>query len=527
MNIIRKSIYGAGLLLMASSLGSCDSFLQEYSQDLSKVNTWEDLDEVLLGDGYLRASRVYLQYGAQQIDRTIDMDFIHFLTDEMAYTDYDDVYVRDDYFSAFTWQQEMGMDTELRYIGGDDKLWNCLYKRINICNMVISLIDEQPENVPEDAVQKSRVKGEAYFLRAVYYFTLANLYCVPYNPDDATTMKGLPIKFTEYIEDKEFERETLADTYAKVLEDLESADQYLQGTTRKSVFHADVNAVHLLQSRVYLYMQDWVNAIAKAKEVLAANNKLMNVGAKAVGQTCLDRSCPELLFTMGDYAVAYLFEDASWHDPAFKISDDMLNLYDRNDYRATRYIGESDGGYEGVLTKVLGQRSTLGSYQDCGSVYTFRTAEAYLTLVEASAYNGDENTARQYLSTFMATRYAAPKDVTESGEALYQLIRDERAREFLLEGHRWFDLRRYTVNKVSPWSKEIVHSFNYFADYRLDRTDWYRLEKFDQAYTLPIPRSVRNFQPSLGNNPRPARVPFKSEAAGSGEDDDDDWDDEW
>lgn len=527
MNIIRKSIYGAGLLMMASALGACDSFLQEYSQDLSKVNTWEDLDEVLLGDGYLHAGRVYLQNSRQITDRSLNMDFIHFLADEIEYTDYDDVYVRDDYFSAHTWQQEMGMDPELRYIGGDDVLWNDFYKRVNVCNMIISLIDELPEPTPEDAVEKSRVKGEAYFLRAVYYFTLANLYCKPYNPDDAAATKGLPVKFTEYIEDKEFECETLADTYAKVLEDLETADMYLQGTTRKSVFHADVNAVHLLQSRVYLYMQDWTNAIAKAKDVLAANSKLMNVGAKTPGQTCLDRTSPELIFTMGDYVVSYLFKDASWHDPSFKISDNMVAMYGRNDYRATRYIGESDGGYQYVLTKVLGQRSTVGAYQDCGSMFTFRNSEAYLTIAEASAYNGDENTARQYLTTFRATRYAAPEAVTESGEALYQLIRDERAREFILEGHRWFDLRRYTVNKVSPWSKTIEHAFYYFADYELDRIDWYRLEEFDAAYTLPIPRSVRNFQPSLGTNLRPARTPFKSEAGGSGDDWDDDWDDEW
>lgn len=531
MNIIRKSIYGAGLLLMASSLGSCDSFLQEYSQDLSKVNTWQDLDEVLLGDGYLHAGRMYVEHSTLYSDRDqdIDLDFIHFLADEVAFTDDDYIAgsARTDYFAYHTWQQEMGLDTELRYIGDDDKTWNGLYKRINICNMIISLIDEQPEDVPDDAMEKSRVKGEAYFLRALYYFTLANLYCVPYNPDDASATRGMPIKFTEYIEDKEFERETLADTYAKVLEDLEAADQYLQGTTRKSVFHADVNTVHLLQSRVYLYMQDWPNAIAKAKEVLAANNKLMNIGAMPAGQTCLTRTCPELLFTMGDYLVSYIFRDARRDIPGITVSEDMLALFARNDYRTTRYIGMTDNNRPNAFIKVKGQSSTMGSYQDCGSVYTFRTAEACLTLAEASAYNGDENTARQYLNTFMATRYAAPKDVTESGEALYQLIRDERAREFLVEGHRWFDLRRYTVNKVSRWSKEIEHFFYHFADYEWDRKDWYRLEKFDQAYTLPIPRSVRNFQISLGNNPRPARVPFKSETPASGGDDDDDWDDEW
>ena len=96
-----------------------------------------------------------------------------------------------------------------------------------------------------------------------------------------------------------------------------------------------------------------------------------------------------------------------------------------------------------------------------------------------------------------------------SGNALIDFIREERAREFLLEGHRWFDLRRYTVCKPYPWSKVIEHEYMYYSmDYGkdLDYIDTYRLEKNDQAYTLPIPREVREFQVSIGNNPRPARV---------------------
>ena len=40
-------VVGAVLITGATS---CSDFLEEYSQDLAKVESWRDLDEVLLGD---------------------------------------------------------------------------------------------------------------------------------------------------------------------------------------------------------------------------------------------------------------------------------------------------------------------------------------------------------------------------------------------------------------------------------------------------------------------------------------------
>ncbi|MDE6078274.1 MAG: RagB/SusD family nutrient uptake outer membrane protein, partial [Muribaculaceae bacterium] len=363
--------------------------------------------------------------------------------------------------------------------------------------------------------------------------TLANLYCEPYDPATAATKTGMPLKFTEMIEDKEFERATLAETYEKVLEDLALAEESLEGTVRKSIYHAYVNTVRLLQSRVYLYMQDWDNAILKAKEVLAANNRLTNIGAISIGDNCLDASSPEVLFSMGDYLIAFFFQDSKYNSPAIHISDDMLNLYSDSDYRKKRYIGDAQYRGKDVFRKINGQQEAIGSYTTVGSVFCFRTPEAYFTLAEASAYKGDEATARSTMEKFLATRMEGDVTVTESGNGLIDLIRDERAREFLIEGHRWFDLRRYTVCAPYPWSKEIIHGYIYKSDYKYDHTDWYRLEKNDIAYTLPIPRAVRNFQVSLGNIDRPNRPAFSTtNVHGSSFDnldnnDDDDWDDDW
>ena len=45
------------LCCVASLFCGCSRFLEEYSQDLAKVETFSDLDEVLLGKGYLPSGR--------------------------------------------------------------------------------------------------------------------------------------------------------------------------------------------------------------------------------------------------------------------------------------------------------------------------------------------------------------------------------------------------------------------------------------------------------------------------------------
>lgn len=542
MKTIKQIIYGLAVTVVGcTSLTSCDSFLEEYSQDLAKVNSWEDLDEVLLGSAYIKTGRFYIANSTQYSDRDCHFDILHFMSDEIVMTD--DKYEMSDYYESMfpflTWQQDTGVDKQFRYVGGDEAYFNEPYSRINVCNMVISLIDSQPAATETDEMQKRRVKGEAYFLRGLYYFFLANLYCEPYNPSTASSTPGLPLKFSEVIEDKEFDRATLAETYAKVLEDLAFAEEYLEGTVRKSVYRADQNTVRLLQSRVYLYMQDWPNAIAKAREVLEKQSSLMNAGAKSVGDSWLDASSPELLFSMGDYLIAFYFRDARYNIPALNVSDDMISLFSDDDLRKPRFIGYSEyRNRPNVFRKINGQASAVGSYTSVGSVFTFRTPEAYLTLAEASAYNGDEATARTTMEKLLATRMSGKVAVTESGHELIDLIREERAREFLIEGHRWFDLRRYTVCNPYPWSKEIIHGYVYIDNYDYSHTDWYRLEKNDKAYTLPIPRTILNFQVSLGSASRPSRQAFTStnvhspnygkweDESGDGGDDDDDWDDD-
>lgn len=511
----KKTIY---ITLVAAVAGfataGCSDFLEEHSQDLAKVKTWTDLDEVLIGSAYVRTGRMIPAQNNNSPYLTSDysLDILHLMTDEIEMMNlYSGDYVgyRLNYFGFYTWQADCGIDYQGRLIGNDKAFWTGLYNRINVCNMVLSLIDEQPEPTPNDAIQKKRVKGEALYLRGLYYFTLANLYCEPYAPSTAGSKLGMAIKTTEYVEDIEFDRGNLKDTYGQILSDLTAAENCLKEVPSKSIARADVNAVRLLLSRVYLYMQDWNNAITYSKQVIADHGALLDLRSIQPGQNSVSATSPETILAMGDYNVAVAFADQRTRIAPCVVAQGMYDKYSNDDLRKTRYIGQAENRKGArAFMKYNGQSSNWGTYADYGSVFSLRSPEAYLTLAEASANAGDENTARETLKKFLATRMSGNINVNQSGEELLDLIREERAREFILEGHRWFDLRRYSVNEQHPWSVAIEHSYPIYVGISLNRWDKYRLEPFDAAYTLAVPRDVINFQSSLGTVIRPDRAPL-------------------
>lgn len=529
MKIINKFLCTVALV-SAFGLGSssCSDFLEEYSQDLAKVEGWSDLDELLLGSAYFPPANLG--------NNTGNLDILHFMTDEISpRIDYNskDAYgssYTDDMFPFIAWQPDTGVDKLGNYVGGDSKYWDDLYKRINVCNMIIELIDGQPDRKNGDALEKQRVKGEAHFLRGAYYFFLVNLYGKPYNPATADSDLGVPVKLTGIIEDVEFERVPVIETYRQILSDLDDAEKFLSETPSKSVYRGDIVATNLLQSRVYLYMQNWEKAAEYAEKVLAKKSALLNLRTKSPGDECIYKESPETIFSSGGYAIASAFADTEgWFgdfDATYIVSEDMRNLYGHDDLRANLYIGQAEiFGADYAFRKVNGQRSKYSSYCTVSSTFLLRTPEAYLNYAEAMAYLGKDSEACKKLDSYLGTRMDNFESLDLTGNELIDFIREERAREFLLEGHRWFDLRRYTVCQPYPWSKTITHDNLFYDDnnYIVDYVNRYVLEKNDAAYTLPIPRAIRNFQVSLGNNPRPDRQPVRYTPEEDDNDDDYDW----
>ena len=515
-----------GIFCITLLLGSCSSFLEEYSQDLSKVESYTDLDEVLLGEAYLPVGRIWSANSMLQVENKY-FQTAHYMSDELTVFSWDDRGdingVQDEMFGWHTWQQDVGLNAEGSSRNAEDEDWNKAYHCINICNMVIDAIDEQHAANEEQKLEKSRIKGEAHFLRALYYFTLVNMYGKPYSPENLSA-PSIPIKLSPVVEDKEYTTNTVGETYNQILKDLDEADTCLINTTIKNrPYRADITAVYLLKSRTYLYMQNWKKAYEYAQKVLAKNDNLLDLNTlSSESGDVLTKSSPETIFSMGGHLLASSiyqqrrFSYGKWVAcPVYTISDDLASAFreGENDLRMQYYIMKDiiGGGWDftgymnaWVYNKVAGWEN-LG-YKEVSDQFLFRTAEAYLNAAEAAAYMGEEGTARTLLKALRDKRLINSTMPTESGESLVTLIREERQCELCLEGHRWYDLRRYLVCEKYPYSKTITHYYTSFDYNGPLYTKRYMLETNDPAYTLALPKEVLDFQNNLGTNHRPTRT---------------------
>ncbi|RHR82566.1 RagB/SusD family nutrient uptake outer membrane protein [Odoribacter sp. AF15-53] len=522
------------LYLLVWLTTSCSDFLEEYSNDLAKVESYSDLDELLIGDGYWYPSTAYTSSSMLRIDGDTYLMPLHLMSDETEiYRKYenDKLRIQDNFFGWITWQRQVGSSYKTGQIGSEDKDWNELYKRINIVNQIIGEIDKQSASNRQDELEKVRIKGESAFLRAIYYFTLANMYAQPYSPNTAQNTAGIPVKRTQQIEDKEYTSAPLSEVYNIILEDLETARTCLQQTSVKNhPYRADIVAAHLLSSRVYLYMQDWQNAYNHADSVLRRKEQLTDLNSREGDDSnILNRSSVETIFSMGGHLLSsalYGTNGTSWgtlyNTPTYIIPDNLVELYgptdNDNDLRRGIYIKqiEPEFGYGKaspvwVFAKVNGpQQYTNGRTAcDVGDVFLMRTAEAYLNGAEAAAQLGNEGEAVRLLRLLRSHRVKNENATYDNGGELIRFIREERERELCLEGHRWFDLRRYMVDTRYPFTKRITH---YYTDFKPNgsfsyqqQTMRYVLEENDPAYTLALPIEVTNFQNTLPSVKRPDR----------------------
>lgn len=155
--------------------------------------------------------------------------------------------------------------------------------------------------------------------------------------------------------------------------------------------------------------------------------------------------------------------------------------YSKTHYIIRKFMDES-------LTKSFSERSKQPW------VYC-RLAEVYLNYAEAMYHCGDEATARKYMN-YIRERARGGKagilpDVTESGEALLQRIRNERKVELAFEEHRFYDVRRWKIAETTD--KGSFHGINITK--QADGTKKYELFEIQKRdfvapanYLLPIPR---------------------------------------
>ncbi|MEO6173840.1 MAG: RagB/SusD family nutrient uptake outer membrane protein [Flavobacterium circumlabens] len=317
--------------------------------------------------------------------------------------------------------------------------------------------------------ERNQLIGEAYSLRAMAYFDLINLFGKPYNPATAGSDKGIPLALEIDLE-QVFIPQSVEVIYNQIISDTKEAEKLLTVSTQTKGLNYRFSKVALysLESRVYLYQQQWQKSQDAADKALAINNVLVDLKATPVLATKYDSK--ESILALEDGYINGLKRTSY-------ASTDLLAAYNRTtDLRFPVYFLASGSRF----------RIQKGANDD--QKCSFRTSELYLTKAETALKLNNIGDAKTTVLSFIKNRYTAAgytqlETTVNAMNAtdLTNFILEERRREFAVEGHRWFDLRRTT-------QKEIIHTLN---------GDEYKLIQNDPRYTIIFPANARLNNPNL------------------------------
>ncbi|RRD80112.1 RagB/SusD family nutrient uptake outer membrane protein [Alloprevotella sp. OH1205_COT-284] len=411
------------------------------------------------------------------------------------------------------------LDTPLNY-------WNNCYAGIAQVNKALELLAPYPKTERIKALY-----GEAFLLRAYLHFMLVNIWAEPYAPEKSLSAPGIPyLTKPEKHAIVHYSRGTVKEVYDKIERDLRFGlslvdDKYY----KNSKFHFNKKAAHAFATRFYLMKGEWATVVEYADYVLGNEpqkvlrnwqkltdgNHLINLARIYASDTepanllltttesRMARQMPMERYGTTLGTINQIFDnkgiDGCSEVKKLKMRTSFPFLYAQHDIKDAVYMAKFDefslSGDMGTKPRDLFVTNIL-----------FTTDEVMLNRMEAYAMLSQYDKAVQDLQDYMLAKFSMdlPCDrsayqwtssknytvytpfygMTLKQLALVKIITDFRQKEFLHEGLRWFDIRRF-----------------YLSVKRSSKSPYYRpLEKEDPRKLLQIP--IQAIKAGLEPNPR-------------------------
>lgn len=460
------------ILLLATlfCLNSCQDFLDESPKGTLIPKTVNDFGMILDNYGYEN----FISYG-QSLTLIMSDDFT--IPDDKSY------FYATWGINAYTWEDHIFSASE------DDDCYMNFYHVIYLCNYILNNLDAAPDGTD---FTRSYVEGAAKFHRAFAYFNLVNLYAKHYDKNTANSDLGVPLVL-EADPNIMLGRATVQQIYDQVFSDLNDAKDLLSSEKPEYSFRPNKGAVYALLAKVYLYQGEYglcMEAAQIARKMCEAPYDYNQYALEDVNPDFGIRGFPENRWEEADI-ICYKGEGFGPAEAGdYNLSDDLIALFDKDTDLRWKLFITSYSLFSGDDTESEIPRTAFWFPNNRG----LNVGELYLTEAEACARENEIDNALYLLNEVARKRHVVGTytDVTErDSEKLLRLILDERRRECLCKGTRWFDLKR--LNKDPRFAKTIAHTLY---------GETYTLEPNDNHYVLPIPLMATNQNPKIEQNPR-------------------------
>lgn len=347
---------------------------------------------------------------------------------------------------------------ELEYVNALNSgisIWGNRYSAINECNIVINSVDDA--SVTGAQATKDRLRGEALFLRALFYHDLARVY--GYEPgqevDGFNSAVVLKTTATFGLSDVvDAPRATNEAIYEQIETDLLTAIPLLDDATAGTVNvrFANKDAARLLLARVYLYWGNDAQAAAFAQQVIVGDGSDLVADSVYVASwnDAVNAFHPESLFESELHVPDWNTVDG----PNNSLHSLLMNNSGGSQFIITasaELIAEIESDSEDIRidmfnTEGLGEefskwRGAKGGLAFLENIPILRLSEGYLIAAEALGPGAGD----AFLDAFRLAR-----GMTTGVSATVDNVLRERRIEFMAEGHRWFDLKRLGRDITKP-----------------------------------------------------------------------------
>lgn len=319
--------------------------------------------------------------------------------------------------------------------------WQMSYSAINISNRVLEALPNIDASNQQIESNKTRLKGEALFLRGMIHFSLNRFYAQPQNGLSA------PLLLQPFEPGDMPSRATIDDMKAQIIADLKESENLLLDVVDNNS-RANIWAVRALLARVYFEYKDYQNAETYANQVIE-NGPFSLIDGDVAAAFSPNISSENIFTFLGlpiDRAATNLYNIFSIENTnvQLSISDAYWNVIneDANDLRLT------------VLHEDFQTARACHKYDDRDMNIPFiRLPEMYLIRAESRTNNdnldgglADLNRLRQRAG-INATSYTDKSDLLEK-------IYIDRSLELSMEGDNFHNLKRLEQSIGGyPWSE--------------------------------------------------------------------------
>ncbi|NTS40855.1 RagB/SusD family nutrient uptake outer membrane protein [Flavisolibacter sp. BT320] len=384
-----------------------------------------------------------------------------------------------------------------------ENMYAAPYTVIAAANIVLRDVDKF--TTAENQKKANRIKGQALAIRAMAHFDLFRYFATKYDRNSTSDLAVAYVKEFLVSTSNQPARLSNKDFYDNLFADLTAAQGLLSdvdatiNTSAVSRPYFDLAAVYALQARAYLYAQQWTEAITASTNAI---NLRPLASRTAFAGMYTEAAAGEIIwnvqFESGQSGPTYLIyfpaQQRSYFRPAPEVAEvtGLLGLIKATDVRFDTYFSEINSNISSGLS--VTKYSGKGTQTDgAANFVAFKTGEMYLIRAEARARSNQEGLALQDLNALRAARITGYLPVAGlTGDALLTAIANERRKELVGEGHRFFDLKRTT---------RTIQRGAACGNTQLSPSGACTLAPNAREWALPIPEVVLRANPNMRQNP--------------------------